>query len=281
MKKFILILIILSFINTFAFAQLGERTQRGRATQEMTAQGFYGAHFNFPLDSIIKVINTETQKEIEVTIIGRIPASSNRVIDLSREAYNALGLTSTTIVTISYSPPVVIRAYEPPATSGTMTDASTGSASEDLSPEQSLSQSKGAEGREIEVTVTADATPDASMLRQAIASERPRLNTSRPIFHLLVLDRGRSPANSDIKDTDSLTILYNFKHESDGYLVALYVSHSNGMVFPQFPDNSYIIVNMTTAHRDTIREYVNSAEFRRFVSDRTIINGLLRAINNY
>jgi hypothetical protein len=302
MKRFLLLLIGSLLFNTFAFAQLGERIQRGRATQEMTGEGLRASHFNIPLDSTVKVTNTENQEEIDVIITGRIPASSSRIIDLSLEAYNALRLTNNTIVMITYSPPLTIRSNtEPHGGHPGGGDAVAGfSGGEDANGGQLGSEdavagfsgggdaSGGQPGGEDAVAGFSggeDASGGQLGSEDAVAglagSEMSRLNTALPIFHLLVLDRENSVPDAGLEDTDSLSMLYYFKHERSRYLVALYVSHNNGMVFPQLPDNSFIIVNMTTARRNTIIEYVNSAEFRRFVSDEWIINNILRAIRNY
>ncbi|MCL2762534.1 MAG: hypothetical protein FWD36_04920 [Treponema sp.] len=109
MKRILLVLLGGLLCNTIAFAQLGDRSERGRATQEMTIEGFGAAHYSIPLDSMVRVLNTETQVEISVKVTGRIPASSNRIIDLSRDAWEALELTNATIVTITYSPPQALR----------------------------------------------------------------------------------------------------------------------------------------------------------------------------
>jgi len=225
MKRLLQVLLVWLLINTAAYAQMGDVTQRGRATGEMTEEGFFAAHFNIPLDSIVSVVNTETLAEISVTIAGRIPASANRVIDLSRDAYEALELTENTIVMIVFTPP---QASRPISFSG----------------------------------------------------EVSRLNTTHPVFNLLILDRDDCEPNSDIEDTDNISVLYNFKDKEHGYLIAIYMSANNGLVFPRMPDNSYIIVNMISVRRWTIVEYINSAEFRKFVSDQGIINDLLRVMNS-
>jgi len=230
LRLFLLLLPGYLLFNTIAFAQLGERIQRGRATQEMNAEGLSAAHFNIPLDSTVRVTNTENQKEIKAKIIGRIPASSGRIIDLSPEAYNALELKNTTIVMVTYSPPAL------------------------HGPETQNKQNN---------------------------SEMPRLNTTLPVFNLLILDREHCVPDADIEDTDSISILYNFKHDKNKFLIALYVSDNNGTVFPKMPDNSLIVVNMTTINRNAIIDYLNSNEFGRYVTNQSIITDLRRAIDNF
>jgi hypothetical protein len=108
-------------------------------------------------------------------------------------------------------------------------------------------------------------------------NEMPRLNTSLPIYHLLVLDRAHSP-NSDISDVGSMRVLYTYRHGRDGYLIALYVSSVDGPVFPQLPARSRIVLNLSTTRPDTIREYINSSAFRRFVTARAILTRLQEAL---
>ena len=230
LQRLLLLLIVFLLYSGFMFAQLGDRIQRGRATREMTAEGLSAAHFNIPLDSIVRVTNTETQKEIKVKIIGRIPASSGRIIDLSPEAYEALELKNTTTVMVSYSPPAL-------------------------------------HGLETQNRQT--------------NSEMSRLNTSLPVFHLLILDREHCVPDADLEDTGGISLLYNFKHDKNKFLIALYVSDNNSTVFPKMPDNSLIIVNMTTINRNTIMDYLNSHEFGRYVTNQSIISDLTRAIGNF
>ncbi|MCL2138873.1 MAG: hypothetical protein FWH41_05015 [Treponema sp.] len=108
-------------------------------------------------------------------------------------------------------------------------------------------------------------------------NEMSRLNASHPVYHLLVLDRVYCP-NSDITDADNMQILYKYKHGRNGYLIALYVSPAEGPVFPQMPARSRIFFNLSTVHKNTILEYVNSNVFRRFVTSRTILRQLREAL---
>ncbi|MCL2832902.1 MAG: hypothetical protein FWD78_07010 [Treponema sp.] len=113
---------------------------------------------------------------------------------------------------------------------------------------------------------------------QEIKNEITRLNTTQSVYHLLVLDRTRSPANSDISDVGNLRILYKYKHGKDGYLVAVYVSPASGPVFPQLPARSRIILDFATAQKATIRDYVNSAAFHKYVTNRKVISDLQNAV---
>jgi hypothetical protein len=110
-----------------------------------------------------------------------------------------------------------------------------------------------------------------------IGNEMPRLNTSQPIYQLLVIDRVKCP-NSDISDVGSIKVLYKFKHGRNGYLIALYVSPAGGPVFPKLPARSRIVLNLSTSRPATIREYINSNAFRKFVTNRTITRRLQEAL---
>jgi len=87
-----------------ASAQLSSFNQRGKATQEMTGGGLSIAHSSLPINSQVKVTNTANGKEVEATVTGRIPASSNRIADLSRGVWNELGLNPDTEIILSLSP---------------------------------------------------------------------------------------------------------------------------------------------------------------------------------
>jgi hypothetical protein len=107
--------------------------------------------------------------------------------------------------------------------------------------------------------------------KETVLNEITRLNTSQTIYHLLILDRTYCPLNSDISDTNNISILYKLKHGKNGYLIAIYMSSRAGPVFPVLPNESYILVNLMTSRKATIEEYVNSSAFRRFVTSRRIL----------
>jgi rare lipoprotein A len=98
MRRFLLVFLGGLLLNTAVFAQVNSPVQIGRATQELQYGGLNAAHPDIPLGSRVKIANTETGQEIEVTIIGRIPRSSIRIVDLSPGAWRALGLTADTDV---------------------------------------------------------------------------------------------------------------------------------------------------------------------------------------
>jgi hypothetical protein len=109
---------------------------------------------------------------------------------------------------------------------------------------------------------------------EAKTSEMPRLNASQPVYHLLILDRLYSPLNSDISDTDGISILYKYRHGRNGYLIALYKSPTEGPVFPQLPDKSRVMADLVSVRVNTIREYIHSRAFRRFVTNQRILSDM-------
>ena len=109
-------------------------------------------------------------------------------------------------------------------------------------------------------------------------NEISRLNTSREIYHFIILDRRLCSPNADIIVTENMKVLYKFIHRANGYLIALYTSPANGPVFPQLPDGSYLLVNLTTVRKNSIVEYLNSPAFKKFVTNRTITSELIKAI---
>jgi hypothetical protein len=103
-------------------------------------------------------------------------------------------------------------------------------------------------------------------------NEISRLNTTRKIYHLLILDRSSCSSDADITGIHNSNVLYNYKDGPNGYLIAIYTSSPEGPVFPQLPDKSYIIVNFLTVRKNSLAEYFNSSEFRRFVTNRKILS---------
>jgi hypothetical protein len=241
MKKFLLALLGGLLLNVHVFGQVAVTTQRGKATQEMDAAGFNAAHGNFPLGSTVKVVNTATAQEINVTITGRIQLSPERIVDLSLDAWNALELTEDTVVMLVYTPPPsrpnpVVAAPEP-----------------------------------------ADPQPEA-IPRQEYPNEIARLKPTQTLYHLLLLDRKNCRANSDIGDLLSVGLIYKFLHNENGYLVAVYTSSKDGPIFPVMPDGSHILVNLITTDKAFIMDYVNTAAFRRFVTHRQVVTQLRNAL---
>jgi len=88
-----------------AQVRMGNFSQQGPASQEMTDDGMVAAHPSLPLKTNLKVRNNSNSKEVNVIITNRIGVSSSRIIDLSPAAYKALDLKKGDIVTLSVNPP--------------------------------------------------------------------------------------------------------------------------------------------------------------------------------
>jgi hypothetical protein len=273
-NMFLLVLLGGLFCNTFVFAQSVPPTE-GKATQEMSDEGFAAACTrHYPFDSMVKITNTETGKEITVQVKGRIVSSPNRIVDLSLAAWEALELNSNTIVTLASvpisSPPPEIP--DPP-------DWQDKSEAE-VKQEERLAEIKASE---------AEAKQEVKLAEIKSAEEKPAVETpakkptqpnfSQPLYHLLVLDRTYCAINSDIAVTKDTNILYKFKHGKNGYLITLYTSQE-GSVFPVIPDKSRVLINTITTHKLVLREYINSALFRRFVANPTVLSQLRKALED-
>jgi rare lipoprotein A len=107
MKQKVIVLagILLFFSPIAAQVRLGNFNQRGGASQEMKTDGLTAAHPSLPLNSRVKVTNTSNGKEVEVTVVNRISASANRIVDLSPSAAQALDLKTGDAIILSIAVP--------------------------------------------------------------------------------------------------------------------------------------------------------------------------------
>jgi hypothetical protein len=116
-----------------------------------------------------------------------------------------------------------------------------------------------------------------------IPEETP-VETVRPVFqpvfyNLLVVDRIRSALYSDIGEQDGITMLYKFKHGRNGYLIAVYTS-KEGVEIPTIPEGSRVLAIRTAIHKATIRGYVHSQGFRKYVTHSRVIPQILRVLED-
>jgi hypothetical protein len=247
MKKTILFLFGILLFNINVYAQ---SFQRGRATQEMDGAGFFIAHSSFPIGDIIKVVNTITGDGVDAVVSARIEESSDRIVDLSFEVWDVLGLVEddevilTNVDQFSLSDvPVFI-----------------------LQDEDIIVEIEG---------IPAEIPTVISQQTQTIETTRPK--TTQPMYHLLILDRVKCKTNSDISGLQDIKMLYKFKHGKNGYLIAVYVSSGEGQL-PVMPDKSRVLVNLTGSSKAFLRDYTNSSVFRRFVTNRRVISQLREAL---
>jgi len=99
------IFLALSALTIISAQRAIDFSQRGAASQEMTADGLVGAHPSLPINSKVTIINPSNNREVEITIIGRISASMNRIIDLSPAAVSALGMRAGDQIILSVTAP--------------------------------------------------------------------------------------------------------------------------------------------------------------------------------
>ena len=67
-------------------------SQEGQASQELRAAGLQVRHPSLPIGSKVMVQNMSSGNEVEVTVVGRIQVSPDRIVDLSADVAQAIGL---------------------------------------------------------------------------------------------------------------------------------------------------------------------------------------------
>jgi len=147
MKRLIPSVLLYLIVSTgFCFAQTrqDEFSQHGKATQEMQQiDGLYAAHPSFPIGAKVIVRNKNTNIAVEVTITGRILASSERIIDLSADAASALGIDNegeVTVVASSVYYQQYLLSSAPPETPAEAEDAWVPRQSSPVAPEPLTSE---------------------------------------------------------------------------------------------------------------------------------------------
>jgi hypothetical protein len=248
MKRLIPVLFGVLLLNINLSAQTNGIIESGRATQEMGGAGCFIAHSSLPIGDTIRVVNAITGEGIDAVVCARIEESPDRIIDVSYEVWDGLGLMEDDIVMLVSASP------------------------------NSPSNSQAAAPLRTETVAETEYNP-VDTPRERQTNEINRLKITRPIYHLLVLDRLYCAANSDISDLQNIKLLYKFKHGRKGYLVALYISYGEGPLFPVMPDKSRILVNLMASNKAFIRDYTNSPVFRRFVTSQRVISQLQRILS--
>ena len=94
MKKIAVFLALFVAVGSLVSAQseLANFRQEGKATWETVNGGLWAAHPSLPIGSTPTVRNIATGREMQVTVVGQIPESSDRIIDISTETARAIGL---------------------------------------------------------------------------------------------------------------------------------------------------------------------------------------------
>jgi hypothetical protein len=90
-------------------AQITSYNSIGKATQELRREGLFISHRSLPINSKVRVLNTVTGKEVEVTVTGRISRSENQIADVSPRVWQELALTPETDIRVYTVPSPVPR----------------------------------------------------------------------------------------------------------------------------------------------------------------------------
>jgi hypothetical protein len=72
--------------------------------------------------------------------------------------------------------------------------------------------------------------------------------------------------------------MYKLVHGQDGYIILIYKTPKNELVFPVLPNGSYILVDLMTYRLNTIKEYAASEPFKKFVANRNILERIEDAL---
>jgi hypothetical protein len=123
-------------------------------------------------------------------------------------------------------------------------------------------------------------TPENPVQEQSKPAQVPSNRREAPkfLYHLLVLDRLDCPS-SDTREDRDLTVLYKFRHGTNGYLIMLYrTPAADGSMLPGLPDGSRIVLNLNAISTSVLKDYINSSAFRRHVTHRTVLAELQRLL---
>ncbi|MDR1931175.1 MAG: hypothetical protein LBQ44_11210 [Treponema sp.] len=103
MKRILAILLWGIVVITIANAEtwIQNFRQRGSATHELKADGLAAAHPSLPIQTQVHITNLQNNKTTVVTIVDRISASGGRIIDLSRDAADELGITGKGVTAVA------------------------------------------------------------------------------------------------------------------------------------------------------------------------------------
>jgi hypothetical protein len=113
MKKFCAALALGLLVSFCCFAQ----TQTGNASYNGSKTGFTISHSSLSFNTRVLVTNLRNNRSVEAVVNGRIPISSDRGADISKDAADALGmaLTGMSLVEIEILPPRAAAAEPVPA----------------------------------------------------------------------------------------------------------------------------------------------------------------------
>ena len=85
--------------------------------------------------------------------------------------------------------------------------------------------------------------------------------------------------DADIGVEGNAMTLFKYKHGRDGYIVAVYASRG-GPASVTLPERSNVLVDMASAQKAVLRQYVNSREFRNHVTHEMVVSQILRVLED-
>jgi rare lipoprotein A len=102
MKRFCAILVLALVVSFFCSAQ----TQTGNASYNESKTGFTISHSSLSFNTRVLVTNLRNNRSVEAIVDYRIPISSERIADISKDAGDAIGMARTgmTLVEIEELP---------------------------------------------------------------------------------------------------------------------------------------------------------------------------------
>lgn len=248
------------------FAQTEQNTQVGKATHEMTVNGFYAAHDKLPIDAKVKIVNIRTRKGIEVPIYERIPESPDRIIDLSSDTWKALVLYEHDIVAVTYIPPTFPHASTSAYDWDKVEIPGEGSqwasvpgiveiSEDEIHLAEELAEELKTEQQELhtEIVIIEEAPP-VIITEEPVIAHIPAVisipdEPVQPIqtvhaqpgqtrYRLVILDQ-RKGANAAAADSKIASLLYSNRDYAHEYLIDLFTSPApelNVKVIPGLPD---------------------------------------------
>jgi len=248
--------------------------QTGMATGEMPGAGLLAAHPTLPVGSMPTIRSVGTGREVTVVVARRIPASAERVIDLSAAAAQAIGLDPGGYVAVFFSanaaPPV--SAPPPPAQPATTTQRMQSSGAS-IVIRNNVAQMPGASVTVFNHILIEEARRAAAERRAAlIAREIERLGI-QDVF-VRVVDEGVMLSLEDIQFEANSAALLSGEREKVYRIAAVL------RLFPRYEilvsGHTWYIGNRVAAHRlsmdraGTVANYLANLNIR---ADRILTRG--------
>jgi rare lipoprotein A len=100
MKRFGAVLVLGLLVSFFCSAQ----TQTGNASYNESKTGYAISHSSLSFNTRVRVTNLRNNRAVEATVTGRIPISSERIADISKDAADDLGMARTGMTLVEIEP---------------------------------------------------------------------------------------------------------------------------------------------------------------------------------